>query len=78
MEGSTVQVNCSNLNVQPFHGRTFWVDSMNMTVGKGGVLEFNANRSQAGVYTCGVELFDQTITVKVPTRSFNLVVHCKL
>ena len=35
-------------------------------------------RQHAGVYTCFVELFDQSRTSTVPPRSFNLVVYSKL
>ncbi len=77
VEGSTIRVICINRNVRPFHGKSFWVDSMNMTVGKGGVLEFNATRNKEGLYTCGVKLNDPTVVPTVPTRSFTLVVNCK-
>ena len=77
-EGSTVRVVCVNRNVFPFMGDTFWVDPMDMPVGTGGDLEFNALRSLTGRYTCGVMLTDSSYMVDIPTRSFNLAVHCKL
>ena len=78
VEGSPVQVDCVNRNTFPLQGGTFWVDPMNMTVGTGGVLDFIALRNLAGVYTCGVILNNQSIMVEIPTRSFTLLVHCKL
>lgn len=79
VEGSSARVFCANYNLPPFTGVTAWVDPMNMLVGRGGFLPLNdISRKQAGLYTCAVMLYDQTITVKVPTRSFSLVVHCKL
>ena len=78
VEGTLVRVDCVNRNFFPYQGDTFWVNPMNMPLRTGGVLEFNALRSQAGLYSCGVMLNDQSIMFIIPTRSFTLVVHCKL
>ena len=78
MEGSTVRVLCINRNISPFTGSTFWNGPMNIAVSTGGFLNFIALRSLAGTYSCGVNLYDKTITVDIPSLKFTLVVHCKL
>ena len=75
--GTPVRVTCLNRNVVPFEGDTFWVGPMNMPVGTGGILAFDAARSLAGLYTCGVILNNRSIRINVPTRSFTLVVNSK-
>ena len=77
IEGMPIRVVCINENQFPFLGSPFWV-YMNMPVGAEGVLALTASRSQTGQYTCGVRLDSNNFMITVPTRSFTLVVHCKL
>ena len=78
VEGDELDVTCSNNNVAPYLGNTVWTDFMDNPVGMGGSLRFTANRTQAGIYTCNVELLDPSAMVAIPPRFFTLVVHCKL
>ena len=78
VEGDELDITCSNNNVAPYLGGTVWTDSMDNPVGNGGSLQFTANRIQAGIYTCNVELLDPSAMVAIPPRFFTLVVQCKL
>ena len=54
------------------------MDPMNATIREATFYLDPILRQHAGVYTCFVELFDQSRTGTVPPRSFNLVVYSKL
>ena len=77
LEGGLLRVICVNKNVRPFRGGTYWTDPMNVQISNNGELEFNVTRTLAGVYTCNVLLFNQSIMVKIPSRNFTLIVNCK-